>query len=131
MGILDSKKTMTVLLADDKINKYKSGDQVLFLQELTGLQELSRKVQEENINIYSFLKNKDLTPFQNPTITVKRSASIVLPLPRLIRRAHYKKYIPVGTGKFLLSIEENTKPKVIDALFDDYVLTKDQEQTLE
>lgn len=128
MGMIDGDITEIAVLADEKFNKYEPGQQCLHLLSMTGLQELSRKIETTNINASSFLMNKDLTPFQNTQIVVKRSASIKLPIPKFSPRHHDTKFVPGGVSRFIVSFENGdyTKPKVTEELFDDVSISKEE-----
>ena len=133
MGVLlDSKdagsgmKTSTeiVELVDDKVNKYKPVIQAFRFLTMTGLQESTRKIETNTIDISKFLMNKDLTPFQSTKIEVNRSSCIMLKLPKEITRSYPNaKYIPCST-RFVVSFENGdmTKAKIISGLFEDNIM---------
>ena len=116
----NKKETEIVELMDDKVNKYQPGIQVFKFVSLTGLQNNSRVVESEGINL-DFLLNKDVSPFQAKNISINRSAVIRLQLPKDVARKYGpEKFIPIGT-RFIVSFKSGdlTKPVIIGGLFED------------
>ena len=109
--------TERVELLDDKVDRYNPGVQLFKLLGIGGLQNNTTAQEENTIPVDSFIMNKDMTPFQNHSCTVKRAAVMKIKLPKSVTKTYPKekgKYIPVGTI-FLadFSSEDFTKIKII------------------